>query len=62
MHQIEGGQAILDKDLSSANIVIFDCTKSGKSLTYKMNINGPRTDPCGTPQMICFSSDLQEPI
>ena len=29
-----------------------------RSLMYVKNSNGPRIDPCGTPQVIIFSVDL----
>jgi len=35
--------------VSSANSIILFLTHSGKSWTWMMNSNGPRTEPCGTP-------------
>ena len=47
-----------DKVASSANrstmIVFIDI---GKSLMYIRKSKGPRTDPWGTPAVICFGSD-----
>ena len=36
--------------VSSAKRRTWDCTLSGKSLIYKRNNIGPRTEPCGTPE------------
>ena len=33
-----------------------------KSFIYKRNNNGPRTEPCGTPQVIGFRSDVTLPM
>ena len=34
----------------------------GRSLIYTKNIKGPKMDPCGTPDIICFKVDLSSPI
>ena len=46
--------------VSSANrIVLLFFIDMGKSFVYTMNSNGPRIDPCGTPQTISWVWDLQ---
>ena len=46
--------------VSSANrIVLLLVIDMGKSFVYIMNSNGPRTDPCGTPEIISWVWDLQ---
>ena len=45
--------------VSSANIEAFvDVKQFGKSLIYTSKSNGPRFDPCGTPQVILAVFDI----
>ena len=37
--------------VSSANSLVFDLTREGRSLMYARNRHGPRTEPCGTPDL-----------
>ena len=44
--------------VSSAKTIDFECFKQlGISLISIKNSNGPRTDPCGTPQVIYCLED-----
>ena len=50
------------KFVSSAYISALECLRQfGRSLTYKRNNNGPRFEPCGTPQRIFFVEDAALP-
>ena len=52
-----------NKFVSSAKINGLACVRQfGRSLMYKMNNNGPRIDPCGTPFLILMASDLAPSI
>ena len=39
------------KSASSVKSLTEDCKFPGKSFTYNKNYNGPRTVPCGTPDV-----------
>ena len=43
---------------SSAKWPIVDETTRGKSLMYTKNKNGPKTDPCGTPDVTWATEDI----
>ena len=43
--------------MSSANRHVLDLVKSGRSFTYRTNNKGPRTDPCGIPDVTLCQFD-----
>ena len=43
--------------MSSANRNVLDLVKSGRSFTYRTNNKGPRTDPCGIPDVTLCQFD-----
>ena len=43
--------------ISSANRNVSDRVKSGKSFTYNTKSRGPRTDPCGIPDVTSCQFD-----
>ena len=54
---------VINRFVSSANMMVW---RSGdaklRSLMYKRNSNGPRIEPCGTPQVIRSQFDSLRPI
>ena len=45
--------------VSSANkIILSNFDTPHMSFIHKINSSGPRIDPCGTPHLIFFSSEL----
>ena len=44
--------------MSSANKSVKNSVALGRSLMKIKNSKGPRTEPCGTPQIIVFLSDF----
>ena len=44
--------------MSSAKRRTWDVTREGRSLIYRRKRSGPRTDPCGTPEVTGTWSDL----
>ena len=43
--------------MSSANRNVLDLVNSGRSFTYRTNSKGPRTDPCGIPDVTLCQFD-----
>ena len=43
--------------MSSVNRNVLDLVKSGGSFTYRTNNKGPRTDPCGIPDVALCQFD-----
>ena len=43
--------------MSSANRNVLDLVKYGRSFTYRTNNKGPRTDPCGIPDVTLCQFD-----
>jgi len=42
---------------SSARSLTCDVTPAGRSFRYSMKSNGPRTVPCGTPEVTCIDGE-----
>ncbi|KAH3801162.1 hypothetical protein DPMN_154808 [Dreissena polymorpha] len=45
--------------VSSAKRRTWDVIREGRSVIYKRKRRGPRTDPCGTPEVIGTWSDIE---